>query len=163
MSEAATDTHFDLIVIGGGPAGYGAALYAASVPTGSSWIGLIGGAILALIGIGIAFRLYVRQPGASARLQQRMPALHSFLLNKWYFDELIDLVVVRPALMAGNVLRTAVETGVIGGGVTGSPTGAVRVASAAVRRLQSGFLRYYVALMFVGIGGMALFFLVQTT
>ena len=30
MSDAPPDTHFDLIIVGGGPAGYGAALYAAS-------------------------------------------------------------------------------------------------------------------------------------
>ena len=97
------------------------------------------------------------------RLQERMPALHTFLYNKWYFDELIDLVVVRPSLFLGRFTGSALENGVIGGGVTGSTSGLARVTSAAVRRAQTGFLRYYVALMVVGIGGIALYFLVQAT
>ena len=51
----------------------------------------------------------------------------------------------------------------IAGGVTGSGTGIVRAASAAVRRAQTGFLRYYAALMVVGIGGIALYFLIAST
>ena len=145
------------------PSFVGSPYFSADQSTGTSWVGLIVGAVIAVVGIGIAFRLYVRQPGASARLQARMPALHNFLYHKWYFDELIDLLVVRPALMIGTFLQTTVESGVIGGGVTGSSTGIVRAASAAVRRVQTGFLRYYVAMMIVGIGGMTLYFLVQTT
>jgi NADH-quinone oxidoreductase subunit L len=128
-----------------------------------SWVGLILGAIIAAVGISVAFVLYIRQPGASARLEKRMPALHTFLYNKWYFDELIDLLVVRPAQFAGRFIGSTVENGVINGGVTGGATGAARALSAIVRRGQTGFLRYYVALMMVGIGAMALYFLVQTT
>ena len=47
--------------------------------------------------------------------------------------------------------------------MTGSTTGAARALSATVRRAQTGFLRYYVALMIVGIGAMALYFLIQAT
>ena len=54
-------------------------------------------------------------------------------------------------------------SGGVSGGVTGSGTGVVRAASAAVRRAQTGFLRYYVALMIVGIGAVALYFLIAST
>ena len=145
------------------PSFVGSSLYSAQVTTTSSWIGLIGGAVLAIIGIGIAFFLYIRQPGAAARLQERMPALHTFLYEKWYFDELIDFVVVRPSLFLGRFTGSALENGLIGGGVTGSTAGVARALSASVRRAQTGFLRYYVALMIAGIGAMTLYFLVQTT
>ncbi len=72
-------------------------LYTHDPSSGTAWIGLIIGALIAVAGISIAFRLYVRAPGTSARLQERAGALHTFLYNKWYFDELIDLLVVRPA------------------------------------------------------------------
>ena len=65
---------------------------------GNAWIGLIIGAVIGLVGISIAFRIYILKPGTAARLQARMPAVHNFLVHKWYFDELIDVVVVRPAL-----------------------------------------------------------------
>ncbi|MGH2910559.1 MAG: hypothetical protein ACRDK8_14865 [Solirubrobacteraceae bacterium] len=68
-----------------------------------------------------------------------------------------------PAQFAGRFIGSTVESGVINGGVTGSTTGAARALSAFVRRGQTGFLRYYVALMMAGIGAMALYFLVQTT
>ena len=73
------------------------------------------------------------------------------------------MLVVRPALLLGRFAGSTLENGVIGGGVTGSTTGLTRALSASVRRAQTGFLRYYVALMIVGIGAMSLYFLLQTT
>ena len=138
-------------------------LYALEPSTGRAWLGLIIGALIAVAGIGIAFVLWVRQPGASARLEQRLPALHTFLYNKWYFDEVIDVLVVRPAQMTGRFAQVVLDGELIAGGVTGSGTGIVRAASATVRRAQTGFLRYYVALMIVGVGAIALYFLIAST
>ncbi|MGI8715172.1 MAG: proton-conducting transporter membrane subunit, partial [Solirubrobacteraceae bacterium] len=130
---------------------------------GTEWVGLIIGAVIGLIGIAIAYRVWVVRAGTATELRERVPALHTFLYRKWYFDELIDFTVVRPVQWAGRFAESVLERGVIGGGVTGSSTGAVRAASAAVRRAQTGFLRYYVALMIVGLAGMALYFLIEAT
>jgi NADH-quinone oxidoreductase subunit L len=129
--------------------------------TGSAWVGLIIGAVIALAGIGIAYRIWIAAPGTSARLQARFGALHTFLYNKWYFDELIDLTVVRPTQWLGGFAESVLERGVVAGGVTDGTLGVVRAFSAAVRRLQTGFLRYYAAAMLVGIFGMALYFLIS--
>ncbi len=72
-------------------------------------------------------------------------------------------MIVRPAQWPGRFADSVLERGVIGGGVTGSSVGVVRAASAAVRRAQTGFLRYYAALMIVGIGCVALYFLIEAT
>jgi NADH-quinone oxidoreductase subunit L len=128
---------------------------------GSAWVGLIIGAVIGLAGITIAYRVWVVQAGTSARLQSRFAGLHRFFSNKWYFDELIDFSVVRPAQWLGRFAGTVLEGGVVAGGVTGGTTGVVRGLSAAVRRLQTGFLRYYAAAMLVGISAMALYFLIS--
>ena len=51
----------------------------------------------------------------------------------------------------------------ITGVVTDGTTGVVRAGSAAVRRAQTGFLRYYAALMIVCLFGVALYFLISST
>ena len=63
--------------------------------------------------------------------------------------------------MAGRFAGTVLEGGVVAGGVTGGTTGVIRGLSATVRRLQTGFLRYYAAAMLVGVFGMALYFLIS--
>jgi NADH-quinone oxidoreductase subunit L len=55
------------------------------------------------------------------------------------------------------------ERTLIGGVVTGGSTGVVRAGSAAVRRAQTGYLRYYAAAMIVGMFGIALYFLVSSS
>jgi NADH-quinone oxidoreductase subunit L len=127
----------------------------------SAWVGLVIGAVIGLLGITIAYRIWVAQAGVSARLQARFAGLHGFLLNKWYFDELIDFSVVRPAQWLGRFAESVLERRVVAGGVTGGTLGAVRGASAAVRRLQTGFLRYYAAAMLAGVFGLALYFLIS--
>jgi NADH-quinone oxidoreductase subunit L len=131
--------------------------------TGTAWIGLIIGALIALAGITVAYRIWIVNPAIAVRLRERLPALHTFLYRKWYFDELIDFTVVRPAQWLGGFTQSVLERGVIDGGITGSATGVVRAASAAVRRAQTGFVRYYAALMIVGIGCVALYFLIEAT
>jgi NADH-quinone oxidoreductase subunit L len=126
-------------------------------------VGLVIGAIVALAGIGIAYRVFLAVPGAAVRLRGRLLPLHTFLYNKWYFDELIDVLVVRPALALGRAVDAVLEPGVIGGVVTGGTTGVVRAGSAVVRRAQTGFLRYYAAAMIVGIFGVGLYFLVSAS
>ena len=48
----------------------------------------------------------------------------------------------------------------VNGALIGGSTGAVRMLSAAVRGLQSGYLRYYAALLLIGFTGLAAYFLV---
>jgi NADH-quinone oxidoreductase subunit L len=131
--------------------------------TTSAWIGLIIGAVVAVIGIATAYRVWVRAPQTAPALQRRFAPLHTFLLNKWYFDELIDLVAVRPAVWFGRFADAVLERIVVGGTITGGTTGAVRAGSAVVRRAQTGFLRYYAALFVIGLFGVALYFLVSAS
>ncbi len=128
-----------------------------------AWIGLLIGAGIALAGIGIAYRIWIRSPQTATSLQTRFAGIHRFLVNKWYFDELIDLVVVRPALWFGRFCESVLERIVVNGTITGGTVGAVRAGSAAVRRLQTGFLRYYAALLVIGLSGIALYFLVSSS
>src|SRR5205085_5363976 len=130
--------------------------------TGGSWVGLVIGALIATAGISLAYRIWLVAPGTSTRLRERFALAYTFLANKWYFDEAIDFVVVRPVLWAGGFVSTVLERAVISGVVTGGATGVVRAGSAAVRRSQTGFLRYYAAGMIVCLSGVALYFLISS-
>jgi NADH-quinone oxidoreductase subunit L len=130
---------------------------------GNAWLGLIIGALIAIAGISVAYILWVREAGIPQRLQARFKPLHTFLLNKWYFDELIDLVIVRPALLLGRATDTVLERIFVGGTITGGTVATVRATSAAVRRVQTGYTRYYAALMVVGVFGVALYFLISAS
>jgi NADH-quinone oxidoreductase subunit L len=132
------------------------------VGTTEAWIGLGIGAVIAIIGIALAWRIWLRAPGTATTLRERFTPVYGFLARKWYFDELIDFAVVRPAQWLGGFGQTVLERMVVGGAITGGTTGVVRAGSAIVRRGQTGFVRYYAALMVVCIFGVALYFLVSS-
>ncbi len=89
--------------------------------------------------------------------------MHTFLLHKWYFDEFYDLAIVRPTQWLGRFAESVLEGRVIAGGVTGGTLGVVRACSAAVRRAQTGFVRYYAAAVLLGISAIALYFLISAS
>jgi NADH-quinone oxidoreductase subunit L len=138
-------------------------LFHIDVSTRSAWVGLVFGALIAISGISLAYWIWVRRPATAPSLRERFHAVYVFLTHKWYFDELIDLLVVRPSLWFGQFVITVLERTVISGVITGGTVGVVRAGSAAVRRFQTGFLRYYAAGMIVCLGGVALYFLVSSS
>ena len=129
---------------------------------GADWIGLAIGAAVSLAGIGIAYFLYVLRPETPAALQRRFSRLHTFLYNKWYFDEAIDLLVVRPALAIGRFANRTFERLVVDGLVSGTED-VVGGTGRVVRIVQSGFVRSYALLLIAGFAGLALYFLLSSS
>ena len=140
-------------------------LYEPHTKSGLLWFGLALGTVLGLAGIAIAYRIWVvggRELKTSAAIQARMGPVYELLVHKWYFDEAIDLLVVRPAAAFGRFARDTFERVFVNDTLIGGATGLVRAGSAAVRAAQSGFVRYYAALLIVGVAGVSFYFLLQT-
>jgi NADH-quinone oxidoreductase subunit L len=137
-------------------------LAAVEPSVGASWAGLAIGAAVSLAGIGIAYLLYVVRPETPAALIRRLGPLHIFLVNKWYFDEAIDILVVRPALAIGRFANSTIERFVVDGLVSGTRE-AVGGAGGVVRAIQSGFVRSYALLLIAGFAGLALYFLISSS
>jgi NADH-quinone oxidoreductase subunit L len=141
--------------------------FAGTVPaaptTAQSWGGLALGAALGLAGIALAYQVWVRRPGTSERIRLRFAAVHRLFVNKWYFDELLDVAFVRPVAWFGRFGQQTFERVFVNGTLVGGTTGVVRLGSAAVRAAQSGFLRAYAALLLLGLAAVGLYFLLQAT
>jgi NADH-quinone oxidoreductase subunit L len=131
--------------------------------TADEWIGLAIGAVISIVGIGLAWRVYLREPGTTARLIERFPRVHAFLVNKWYFDELYDALFVRPAATAGAFSRRVIETDFVQGTIVGGATGIVRVGTSFARAIQTGYLRAYALLLLLGVAGLTLYFLLNSS
>jgi NADH-quinone oxidoreductase subunit L len=143
--------------------------YEPHTKTGLLVIGLTLGTLIGLAGIALAYRIWVvggrdaegRYPVAVA-IRERTRPLYELFVNKWYFDEAIDLLVVRPMAATGAFARDTFERVFVDDTLVGGTTGIVRAGSAAVRAAQSGFVRYYAALLVLGVTGVGLYFLLQT-
>ena len=140
----------------------GSPLYEPHTRDGLLIFGLCLGTLLGLSGIAIAYRIWVKQPSIAVAARERFAALYELFAHKWYFDELIDALVVKPAAAAGGFAQGTFERVFVQDTMIGGSTGIVRAGSAAVRAVQSGFLRYYAALFVLGVTGVAFYFLLQT-
>jgi NADH-quinone oxidoreductase subunit L len=135
-----------------------------TAPThGAELLGLIAGGLVSIAGIGAAYFMYMRRRGVRLELRERLDAVHTFLVHKWYFDELYDAVFVRPAAGFGRFGRGVIETDLVQGVFVGGATNVVRAGSSVARAIQTGYLRSYALLLLMGLGGLALYFLIASS
>jgi NADH-quinone oxidoreductase subunit L len=130
---------------------------------GAEWIGIIAGGTLSVVGIAVAWSMFVRRPGVTLELRERARPLHDFFFNKWYFDELYEIVFVRPSAAFGRFGRGVVESALVQGLFVGGASGVVRGGTAFARAIQTGALRAYALLLMIGLGGLALYFLIVSS
>ena len=140
----------------------GSALYERELSDGLLAFGLVLGALVAFAGIGVAYYVWVKNPQVAVTVRERFAPLYRLFENKWYFDELISLLVVRPALWFGAWAQQTFERIFVNGLLVGGSTGIVRAGSSAVRAAQTGFLRYYALLVVVGMVVVAFYFLLAS-
>ncbi len=89
----------------------------------------------------------------------RQGMLYLFLYNKWYFDELYDVLFVRPAKALGRLLWKKGDGAMIDGlGPDGVSARILDAAKGAVR-LQSGYVYHYAFAMLIGATALVTWFL----
>ena len=117
------------------------------VPALVKWIPMI----LLAGGFGVAYYGYIANPAAPAAWARANPILYRFVLNKWYFDELYDVLFVRPAFWIGRLFWHRGDQGLIDRfGPDGLSTSVVMVTRQAVK-LQSGYIYHYAFAMLIGV------------
>jgi len=114
-----------------------------------------GALILALSGIALASLMYFKETKLPAKLASMFPGIYTFLLNKWYWDELYDVTIVRPTRALGNFFWKTGDLGMIDKGmIHGGIVGTVKSGAAMLKNIQSGMVYHYAYAMVIGVFGL---------
>jgi NADH-quinone oxidoreductase subunit L len=107
------------------------------------------------IGLFLAWNSYIRNTTLPARFVAHFGLLHQFLFKKWYFDELYNIVFVKPAFAIGRFFWKRGDEQAID---RFGPDGAAALVQGGTRlavRLQSGYVYGYAFVMLLGLVGLA--------
>ncbi len=118
-------------------------------------------AVVMITGFLIAFAAYMRDTRIPARFTAQFRLLYDFLVHKWYFDELYDVIFVRPAFAIGRFLWQRGDVGTIDRFGPDGVTALVAGGAAAAKRFQSGYVYTYALVMLLGLAGVATWAMVR--
>jgi NADH-quinone oxidoreductase subunit L len=105
--------------------------------------------IVAAIGFGVAYLFYLVQPGLPTLLAWKAKGVYELVFNKYYVDELYDLLFVRSTVAVSTFFWRAVDGEVIDGVVNGTAS-VVNANGGLWRRLQTGNVQHYAISMLLG-------------
>ncbi len=97
---------------------------------------------VACFGIFVAYIFYIKKRDVPVALAEKYPFMYRLLLNKWYIDELYDLVIISPLRGFSYFLWKGVDVGVVDGIVNGVAR-IIGWSSSAIRYMQSGYVQSY--------------------
>ncbi|MGZ5870619.1 MAG: NADH-quinone oxidoreductase subunit L [Bradyrhizobium sp.] len=115
--------------------------------------------VMMALGFVVSWLFYIRRPYLPVELANQQPLLYQFLLNKWYFDELYDLIFVRPAKWIGRFLWKIGDGYIIDGFGPDGVSARVLDVTRNVVRLQTGYLYHYAFAMLIGVAGLITWFI----
>ncbi|MFO1039979.1 MAG: NADH-quinone oxidoreductase subunit L [Geminicoccaceae bacterium] len=114
------------------------------------------------VGLGFSWYCYIGNPGLSVRIAEMAGPINTFFYNKWYFDELYDLLFVRSAKAIGLALWQGGDVGIIDRlGPDGIAASALSTARRAVR-MQTGYVYHYAFAMIIGVAALVTWYLFVT-
>jgi len=116
--------------------------------------------IMGVSGIALAWVMYIARPDLPGRLVAVIRPVYLFVYNKWYFDELYDVLFVRPAMYLGAGLWRGGDGAVIDGIGPDGVAAATRNLARRAGRLQSGYLYHYAFAMLIGVVGLVTWYVV---
>jgi NADH-quinone oxidoreductase subunit L len=107
--------------------------------------------VMLTLGFLMAVWMYVWDAKKPAEIAARHPHLYQFLLHKWYFDELYDLLFTRSAKAIGRLFwKTGDQRTIDGFGPDGVSKRVMDVTGRIVQ-LQTGYVYHYAFAMMIGV------------
>ena len=117
--------------------------------------------VASVMGIGIAYGLYIRRPEILPIIVDYLRSAHRFLINKWWFDEIYERIFVKTAFALGVSFWRKGDGAVIDGlgadGLARNTLSTARLMSAA----QSGYIYHYAFSMLIGVVSLVTWYLIS--
>ncbi|WP_336977091.1 NADH-quinone oxidoreductase subunit L [Altererythrobacter fulvus] len=114
------------------------------------WVKLTATAVM-LIGFAVAWFAYIKDTSIPRKFVDQFRNLHAFLYNKWYFDELYNVLFVKPAFWLGRQFWLKGDVGFIDRFGPNGAAWVVEKGAAVAKKVQSGYLYSYALIMLLGL------------
>jgi NADH-quinone oxidoreductase subunit L len=114
------------------------------------WVKLTATVVM-LLGLFFAWLAYIKDTSLPGRTAEQLGPIHKFVFNKWYFDELYNLVFVKPAFWFGRQFWKIGDVGIIDRFGPNGAAWVVAQGSALAKRVQTGYVYSYALVMLLGL------------
>ncbi|MFZ9152544.1 MAG: NADH-quinone oxidoreductase subunit L [Candidatus Fonsibacter ubiquis] len=106
---------------------------------------------LVISAIPLSFILFLKRKDIVENFINSQKPLYNFLVKKWYFDELYDLIFVRPFRSIGNFLWQRGDVKTIDAYGPDGIARFVKNLSDRASSMQSGYLYHYATILLIGL------------
>ena len=106
---------------------------------------------IGVAGILLAFLLYMKAKKLPAKIASAFKPLYNLFFNKWYFDELYNLIGVVPAFFIGRKLWKVGDGKIIDGLGPDGIAATIANSSRKTSKMQTGYIYHYAFAMLVGV------------
>ena len=124
------------------------------------WIILIT-PILVLLSIPIAYYLFVKNKELPNQIVQSNRPLYNFLVNKWYFDELYDIIFIQSSKKIGLFFWKTIDIKIIDRFGPDGLSLLIKNLSLRASKFQSGFIYQYAFMILIGLSALLTFLILH--
>ena len=114
-----------------------------------------------IISIPIAYYLFIKNKNLPEQIAKVNNPLYQFLINKWYFDELYDVLFVKSSKKFGLFLWKFFDLKLIDGFGPDGVSTLIKKISIKANKFQSGFIYQYAFIMLLGFSALLTFLIVK--
>ena len=116
---------------------------------------------LVILSIPLAYYLFVKNRNLPEQIANINKPLYQFLINKWYFDELYDVLFVKSSKKFGLFLWKFFDLKIIDGFGPDGISSIIKKFSAKANKFQSGYIYQYAFVMLIGFSALLTFLIVK--
>jgi NADH-quinone oxidoreductase subunit L len=114
-----------------------------------------------LLSIPVSYFLFVRNKEILNQFVLSNKPLHNFLVNKWYFDELYDIIFIQSSKKIGLFFWKVVDVKVIDKFGPDGLSLLIKKLSLKASKFQSGFIYQYAFMILIGFSALLTFLILQ--
>ena len=107
--------------------------------------------ILAASGVGLAVLAYWIIPSLPGKVVSAFKPIHTLFYNKWFFDEMYDILFVRSSVRLGKFFWINGDKKTIDAFGPDGVSGLVMNGSNRLSKIQSGYVYHYAFAMMIGV------------
>ena len=116
---------------------------------------------LVLTSIPIAYYLFVKNKNVTHQIAESNKPLHNFLINKWYFDELYNVLFIKFSKKLGLFFWKAVDVEIIDKFGPDGVSSLIKSLSIKASKFQSGFIYQYAFMILLGFSALLTFLILK--